>query len=273
MTMRLTVPSAVLSIWAMLIEERAGIHYRVDDYPLLEDKLTARSVDLGFDSLLDYYYFVRYDPTGPEELQKLLETLVVNETYFFREWDQVIVAVQRFVLPVVQTGRRARIWSAACATGEEPLSIAMLLSHLGVLGQVELLASDLSQPALDRARAGRYGKRSVRSELPAYARAWLRPAEHGYTLEPTLRSAIRWQRANLTDEAAVRAMPRCDLVLCRNVLIYFSDATASRVVASLAEVLHPGAALVVGVSESLLRFGTSLACEEHDRVFVYRKAS
>ncbi|MFT3843067.1 MAG: CheR family methyltransferase [Myxococcaceae bacterium] len=263
----------VFAILAALVEERAGLHYAPPDQEIFLDKVQARATDAGFESLLDYYYYLRYDPAGEGELARLIETLVVNETFFFRELEPLKVLVEHLVKPKARAGRKVRVWSAACATGEEPLTLAMLLADAGLLENVQLIASDISEKALDRARAGRFGRRALR-ELPdpALSARWLREEDGRLWVDPVVRAAVDFRRINLLDPAAVQSVGPCDAILCRNVLIYFSDATAAQVVQTLAQQLAPGGALFVGVSESLLRFGTLLACEEVQQTFLYRKA-
>ena len=267
-----TVTPAVLAILAALVEERAGLHYSLLDQAVLADKAAARASDAGFDSLLDYYYFLRYDAGASVEMDALIDALVVGETYFFRELAPLEVLV-RMAGDLVAGGARPRIWSAACATGEEPLTVAMLLEKRGILEDVELLASDISARALDRARRGRYGPRSIRDGAPpALVASYLKRDGDGTVLvAPRLVDAIRWRRVNLHDPAEVDGVGGCDFILCRNVLIYFRDETAVRVVTRLSDALSPGGVLMVGVSESLLRFGSQLDCEEHGNVFLYRK--
>jgi chemotaxis protein methyltransferase CheR len=174
---------------------------------------------------------------------------------------------------LVAAGRRPRIWSAACATGEEPLTLAMLLTERGILAGVELVASDISARALQRAQRGVHSPRSVRDGAPPeLAARFLRRAPDG-TVRPDsgLAEAIRWRQVNLADPAQVASVGPADVILCRNVLIYFRDETAVQVVSRLEGALPPGGVLLVGVSESLLRFGTGLICEEHGNVFLYRK--
>ena len=164
------------------------------------------------------------------------------------------------------------MWCAACATGEEPHTVALLLAARGMLGDVDVVASDISTQALARARTGRFRGRALRQSLPEYAAPWLDVDERGVTASPRLTQAIDWRQVNLVDGAAVAALGVFDIVLCRNVLIYFSDETARRVIDALGAALVPGGALFVGVSESLLRLGTALICEEHQGVFLYKKA-
>lgn len=263
----------VFSILSALIEEKTGLHYALLDRELLQDKASARAVESGFDSLLDYYYYLRYDPGGEEELAELVETLVVGETYFFREWPAIQVLVDAFIAPWVAAGRMPRIWSAACATGEEPCSLAMLLDARGLLDKTQIIATDVSTRALGRAQQGRFGKRSVR-HVPdaALAERYLRLEEAQYLVPSRILGAIRWQRCNLALPADVEQLGRFDAILCRNVLIYFSDQTVRSVLDRLRRALVEDGALIVGVSESLLRYGNSFAAEERGGAFVYRRA-
>ena len=264
---------ALFAIYSSLIEERTGLSYTLQDRELLASKLSPRMLELGFGSLLDYYYFLRYDPESEHELTILTNALVVNETYFFREFAPLSVMVGDFIAPRVRAGARPRIWSAACSTGEEPLTLAMLLAEQGLLSEVELIATDISSSALSRARSGQFGRRSLRSvPAPELAARWLSVGEQSISVRPELVEAIRWQQLNLIDGEAVAALGPMDWILCRNVLIYFADATVARVVSSLGQLLRPGGALLVGISESLLRFSAGLSCEEHAGVFSYRKA-
>src|SRR3954467_12144320 len=126
--MTLTLSPQVFVILRALIEEKTGIHYPDADRELLGERVSLRAEEAGFESLLDYYYFLRYDPQGPTELEALVEHLVVQETDLFREMDQLRALTAHFIVPRVRGGQRVRVWSAACATGEEPISLAILLA-------------------------------------------------------------------------------------------------------------------------------------------------
>jgi chemotaxis protein methyltransferase CheR len=203
-----------------------------------------------------------------------VEALVVNETFFFRELEPLRLVVSEFLMPRIREGRTPRVWSAACSTGEEPLTLAMLLAEEGVLSRVDIVASDVSGRAIERARAGRFGRRSLRDPPPSLAARWIREESTGtFSVAPELRSAIDWRRLNLCDRSCAAQVGACDVVLCRNVLIYFRDETIAGVLRNLTDALRPDGALFVGVSESLLRLGTALVCEEKHQVFFYRKQS
>lgn len=267
----LPITPQLFAILQGLVEERSGLHYEPRDMELFAEKVSPRAVEAGFESLLDYYYFLRYDPAGSTELDALVESLVVHETYFFREAAQLQALIDVYLAPAVAAGRRPRVWCAATATGEEPLTLAMLLAARGLLGRVEIVGSDISDRALALARRGEFGKRALRNLPPGYER-WISVRGDRATVVPGLIDAVRWRRVNLlcVDEEAA-ALGAFDAVVCRNVLIYFREETARRVVEALTRRLTDDGVLLVGVSESLLRFGTLLTCEEHGGAFFYEK--
>lgn len=259
----------VFSILSALIEEQLGIYFSPDYLDLLAEKLVPRAVERGFESMLDYYYFLRYDEQAQVELAAIADVLTVNETYFLREAQQLRVLVSDWLEPLARAGQPIRVWCAACSTGEEALTIAALLDDKGLLEGSRIVASDVSARVLQIASRGLYGNRSVRSmnALPS----WLKREGEAHAVDERLRLAIDWRRINLLDDAAVAALGSFDAVVCRNVLIYFRDETTQRVVARLQRALAPGGTLLVGASESLMRLGTALTCEEHGGAFFYRK--
>src|SRR5690242_2399453 len=100
----------VFAILSALVEERSGVHYGASSLDIFAHKVSERAIEGGFESLLDYYYFLRYDTASAEELDALIDALVVNETYFYREADQLEVLVRDLLLPLVHRGRRPRVW-------------------------------------------------------------------------------------------------------------------------------------------------------------------
>ena len=267
----LPLSAPVFTILGALIEERAGLHYRADDLELLRDKISSRAELMGFDSLLDYYYFLRYDAGGSAELDALVEALVVHETYFFREADQLRVLFSSLLARRFTQEAPVRIWCAASATGEEAYTMAMMLADAGLLSRTRIVASDISERALAKAKSCEFSPRSVRMLPPGGEPRWIRRDGDRVRVDRALCDAIEWRRVNLIDAAAVTALGPFDAVVARNVLIYFSDQTVRQVVAGLGNALLPGGLLLVGASESLLRYGTALACEEHGSAFFYRR--
>ncbi|HSR95862.1 MAG TPA: CheR family methyltransferase [Kofleriaceae bacterium] len=262
----------LFAVFASLVEQRAGLHYGPADRELFSSKLVAHAAERGHDVLLDYYYQLRYDDESGAEIASLIEALLVHETYLFRELPALSELVDRHLVPIVQTGKRARVWSVASSTGEEPYTLAMLLDDRGVLGDVDILASDISPAAIERARGGIFGRRSLRDGYPAeLAARYTEVSARGVSVAPRIRQAVQFQTINLV-EPLPPGLGQLDAILCRNVLIYFRDEQILRVIDQLADHLVPGGLLAVGVSESLLRFGTRLVCEERGGSFFYRCA-
>ena len=271
MSSTLALSPQVFSILSALIEERLGLFFNSDYRDVLVEKLSPRALELGFESMLDYYYFLRYDEGASAELLAIADALTVNETYFLREATQLRVLVEDMLTSLIAKGRRPRVWCAACSTGEEPISLAALLDEHRLLGQVELVASDVSERALQVACGGQYGPRAVRGfqTLPP----WLTREGELTVASPRLRDSIDWRRINLLDTMAISALGKFDAIICRNVMIYFRDETTQAVVSRLHDALVPDGYLLVGASESLLRLGTAFSCEERRGAFFYHKGA
>ena len=273
---QLGLNTSALTLLRDLISERLAIHFDDSKLDLLADKVSEAVTALGFSSFLDYYYLLRYDSDAAAHWGRLMDRLSVPETYFWRQADQLeafanVVAPAHFGRDPI---RPLRIWSAACCTGEEPLSIAIALSEAGMLEgrPVEIVASDASDAMLERARAGSYRERSFRQLPPALRdKYFCADAGGAWRPDPALSRHIAWHRANLanTDEWATFAAS--DVIFCRNVFIYFSDAAIRRVAGTMAERMPPHGHLFLGASESLTRFGLPLQLVEIARSFVYVK--
>jgi chemotaxis protein methyltransferase CheR len=264
----------LFAIFSQLVEEECGLYYAAGDRGLFESKLAAQAAELGFDSLLDFYYLLRYDDPDGVERRALVQALVVHETYLFREVASLELLCDEYLAEVVRTRGRARVWSAACSTGEEPTTLAILLDQRKLLDKVEVVASDISAAAIAKARTGTFGRRALRDGHPAeLAARYLEQGPGGVRAASRITDAIRYLNVNLLDAAKVRDLGTFDAIICRNVLIYFRDAQIVRVVSTLREQLVPSGVVLVGVSESLLRFGTALACEERGGAFFYRRTS
>lgn len=262
----------LFAVFANLVESAAGLHYGHADRELFASKLSDHAAERGHELLLDYYYRLRYDDPDGTELASLIEALLVHETYLFRELGALVELVDSHLVPIVRARKRARVWSAACSTGEEPYTLAMLLDDRGVLDAVAIVATDLSPAAIETARHGKLGRRALRDGHPADLTArYTEVTEEGRRVVARIRDAVQFSIANLVGLAADE-LGLFDAILCRNVLIYFNDDQILRVIDRLAEHLTHDGLISVGVSESLLRFGTKLLCEERGNSFFYRCA-
>jgi chemotaxis protein methyltransferase CheR len=270
------VPEGSAVLLRDLVHEHTGTYFEANRLGTLIEKLQPLARERHCRSVLDYYYLLKFDGESTGEWQRVMDTLSVQETYFWREMDQIRALVDVLV-PAWFAEKRGplRIWSAACATGEEPFTIAMALNEAGWFERapIEIWASDASVTALDKARRGTYRERSFRS-LPENLRAkYFQSVPQGWCIAPELLVRVRFQRANIVAANEIDALARAPIIFCRNVFIYFSPAAISRTVHQFAERMPEGGRLFVGVSESLLRLTGKFDLAEVGKAFVYLKRS
>jgi chemotaxis protein methyltransferase CheR len=271
---QLELPIGVFVILRDLVRDRIGISFDDDKRDLFAGKLSDRVHALRLSSFLDYYYRLKYGPGSEEEWPRLTDALSVQETYFWRELDQIRALVDVLVPQHATAGRGPiRVWSAACATGEEPLSISIALAEAGWFDRadVEVWASDVSAAALEKARLGVYRERSFRALPQGLREKYFSPVAGGWQAARDLHARIKFVHANLLEPTDTSTLATAPFVFCRNVFIYFSAATVARVVRHFADRMPTPSYLFPGVSESLLRATTAFQLEEVGRAFVYVK--
>ena len=236
---------------------------------VLEARLTRRIIALGLDSGERYAELIE-SPDGAPELELLVESLRVGETRFFRHRAHV-QAVTDVVIPALAArgGGRVRAWSAGCASGEEPYTLAILLAR-GLPAptyQVSVHATDISKEALEAARAGSYPGSALEHVPDAVRTAFEQAGDGRVRVVPAIADLVDFEQHNLADPSYPRQL---DLVWCRNVLIYFSPEARRQVVIRLIDSLAPGGFLFVGYAETLRDFDALEAVRTPDAV-LYRK--
>jgi len=244
---------------------------------MLRDRLAPLALERGFESLLDYYYLLKYDEHAAEEWCRVVDALSVQETYFWREADQLLALTDRILPVLINAGRhRIRIWSVPCATGEEPLSIAMALEERGWFGRVpiEIYASDASEAALRKAEIGRYGPRAFRQLSPDLREKYFdATAGTAWTVKPALKARVtQWSRVNVVRAEEVMPLAAADVIFCRNLFIYFNEMTVRLVAERFADAMRTPGFLCVGAAESLLRVTTRFDLQDIGGAYVYVKS-
>ena len=274
--MELLLPKGTEILLRDLVQERTGMLYDEDKESVLLEKLTPLVIERGFNSFLDYYYLLKYDTNADQEWASVINTVSVQETFFWREMDQ-IKALTDVLIPAWVSNNKSKplkIWCAACATGEEPLTVAMAISEAGWFDRIpiEINATDLSDAAIDKARRGLFKERSFRN-LPVQMRDKFFEKENScWRIDPGLHSRIRWNMANLINRSDVARFASVPFILCRNIFIYFSNDTIRKVVRQLAEFIQSPGYLMIGVSESLLKISTEFELTDVGNAFVYQRA-
>ncbi|MGZ8161072.1 MAG: CheR family methyltransferase [Methylobacter sp.] len=234
-----------------LIHRIAGINMSSAKKPLVTSRLAKRLRHYGLSSYGEYFRMITA-ANGKTELQMAVDLLTTNETHFFREPKHFDFLSQR-ILPERKPGRPLRIWSAACSSGEEPYSIAMLLDEALGCAPWEIVASDLSMRVLEKARTGLYPLERMleipQSYLSNYCLKGTGSQEGTLLIERKLRERVQFMQHNLTEVPP--KLGEFDVIFLRNVMIYFDQDTKRQVVSRLLSLLRPGGHFLVGHSETL----------------------
>jgi chemotaxis protein methyltransferase CheR len=262
------------------IYAKTGIFFNESKQYFLENRLNRRIQELNLGSYRDYLVHLQ-GLIGREELKQLFNEITTNETSFWRNPPQ-IEAFQRIVLPdavslaKARGANRLRIWSAACSSGEEPYTLAMICAEArdtllrGM--QVEIVATDISEKVLGMAREGVYGTYTLRNLTPAQVKQhFTQQGPDNFIVKPELQQLISFRNFNLVDYANYKSLGAFDVIFCRNVLIYFDEAVKGRVIKGFHEVLQPKAFLLVGHSESIHSFNVGFELLHFSKAMGYRK--
>jgi chemotaxis protein methyltransferase CheR len=270
----LGVAGHVTTILRDLVHEQLGLFYEASQFDQLTDRLAPLVVARGLGSFMDYYYLLKYSEDAAE-WGRVMDALAVQETYFWREIDQIRAVVTELVPKLTEElhGRPLRIWSAPCATGEEPLTLAMMLQESGWFARapIEIIGSDASRAAIAKACLGRYGPRAFRNLAPALREKYFHAAGDQWIVVPELQRRVSYNVVNLVAADEVARHAAVPIIFCRNVFIYFSDHSIRRTLGSFAHAMPEPAYLCVGACESLLRLGTPFDLREIGGAFVYVK--
>lgn len=263
-----------------LVCERLGLWFGPDQRSSLERRLRERLGARGLERFGDYHQLLKYGPLAEEEWELAAELLTTHETYFFRE-DYQLRAFENEVLPMLAARgrRRIQVWSAGCSTGEEAYTIAMTMLDSGRYGagwELRVYGSDLSKRCIAAARRALYGRGSFRAMSEETIAKWFVPAgaeDEGGThfVAPAARALCHFAQMNLLDEERTQLVGRCDVIFCRNVMLYFDAAARRRVIDMFYDRLVPGGVLLLGHAESLLNVSTAFELLHLKEDLVYRK--
>lgn len=258
------------------IHHHSGIYLEDSKVDSLRISLVTRATRFEFN---DYHDYFRFLSNNEDEFKELMNLVTINETSFFR-FPAQFDALRDKIIPEILDGRpaankRFRVWSAGCSTGEEPYTISMTLAdsaldHLGYT--CEVVGTDVSTQALEKARRGIYPQRSVQALDPSIRGRWFEPLPEGYRPVQRIRNQCAFHFHNLIKEPYPAALlTNWDVIFCRNVTIYFRLESTRRVVNNFYEALNPGGYLFIGHSETLTSISERFEALEVDGVFLYRK--
>jgi chemotaxis protein methyltransferase CheR len=259
-----------------LIYDQTGIFFQDTKRYVLEGRLLTRLKERNCSSYEEYYSLLKFDAWRDKEMAVLYDLVTTNETYFYRDNAQLNAFMTTVIPDVMKTNQATstlRIWSAACSTGDEAYTLAIMMQEHPVLAKwnVEIIASDISERVLDTARRGVYGQYALRHVPPPLLAKYFTKEQGQYELAPGIRRKARFLNLNLYDSARLKLVRGMDVVLCRNCLIYFDDKAKQKIVGNLYDCLRPNGYLIIGFSESLHNITRSFKPVHAEKSVVYQK--
>lgn len=271
----LMVSKASVDFIITLLHRESGLVLDRSKTYLIEARLEPIVCEAGLASIDELCRSLKQHPTSPL-LQKVVDAMTTNETSFFRDIIPFDIVRNRLLPDLLKANRkrrRIRIWSAACATGQEPYSLAMLLCNIEPMlagWDVAILATDLVESVLERARTGVYTQYEIQRGLPAHSMIrYFDQTGSEWKVRAEVKRWIKFKRLNLL--ADFSTFGSFDIVFCRNVLIYFDSASKKKVLEGMAASLAPNGALFLGGGETPLGITDRLIRVEVGRGVYYRR--
>jgi len=260
------------------IYKHSGLWFDDNKLHFVQNRLSKRLKALELHSFHRYYYYLLYDRNSQRELNEIIDSLTTNETYFFREKNQ-LQAFSEEILPRLREEKKAdpqpgvNIWSAGCSTGEEPYTIAMLImeSRLFPGWDINITATDISSRVLSVGRRGIYSRSSFRAANAYFINKYFSHQDYGFRINDDVKRLVNFARINLLDRKRMDLIRDIDVLFCRNVVIYFDLAAKRKVMDAFYDCLKPGGFLLLGHAESLVNVSTKFDLTHLQHDLVYQK--
>ncbi len=259
-----------------LVKDYCGLYFDDGSRYLIERRLSRRVRSHHLDNFREYFRFMLYNRNSEEELTAIIDILTVNETYFFREQNQ-LKAFSGEILDELKEKNRHRkklkIWSAGCSTGEEPYTIAMLIKERGDFEDwdIEIHGSDINQRVLQTARKGIYRKISFRTTDVFIKKRYFSQENGNYKIHDSIKENVTFSYLNLLDPFKMKFLGNMDVIFCRNVLIYFDNESRKKLINNIYERLVDDGYLLLGHAESLMNVSTAFKLKHLENDMVYQK--
>ena len=255
---------------------RTGMLFTEAKRYYVERRIADRMAFLSISSFTTYFAYLRSDVE--REVEKFINAFTVNETYFYREEHQLHCLSSDLLAERVlakRSGEALRIWSVPCATGEEPYSIAIwLLENWPEVDRqdIEIVGSDIDTRCVAAARQGEFGPRALMRLAPGLVEKYFAPTgQDRWRIVPDLRESVQFTTVNLVDPAETRRHGTFDVIFCRNVLIYFDDASRRLAAENLFDNLAPGGFICLGHTESMSRISSLFEIRRFADAIVYQR--
>jgi len=261
------------------IYDLTGIYFQDNKKYLLESRLQRRISFLGLKNYEEYFNLLKSNKST-EEKKYFYEAITINETFFFRNQPQLDALASKVLPEIIQNKisqkkNKIRVWSAACSSGEEAYSIAMVFDDLVKPKypniEIEIIGTDISSAVIETAKSGVYKEYSVRNIPPYYLKKYFLINGNTFEVKPELKKIVSFNILNLYDDIMMKTMYNFDVIFCANVLIYFDNASKIKVVSHLYNALNRGGYLFIGYSETLQGISKAFNLVSFPKTVGYKK--
>jgi len=262
-----------------LIYERTGMNFGDNKIYYFKKRLQKRMEENALGKVTEYIRFLKFGDRGEREFQELINLITVNETYFFREFNQLEIFAEVCLPEILEKkaakgDRNLRIFSAACSTGEEPYTLAIIVKEMiEDYGNWNVLIKgvDIDENVLKTGSRAVYDSRSVKDVPPVYLEQYFtRPSPGKFMVKPEIKDMVVLEHLNLMERRALRNERHYDVIFCRNMLIYFDDQSRKQLVEKFYAMLNPGGFIFLGHAESLSRISTAFKVRRMNGYMVYQ---
>lgn len=228
------------------VYRKTGIDLRKYKRPQMERRLTSLRDKHGYKDFASYFQAI---DANREMFYEFLDRMTINVSEFFRNSNRWEVVMNRIVPEFLKTKRKLKIWSAACSTGEEPYTLALILAKYLPLREIEILATDIDENAIARAKQGVYHKRSLEAVPSDLLHKYFRETANGmYEISDDIKRCVKYKKQNLLEDPFDKDF---DLIVCRNVIIYFTEEAKDQLYHKFSAALRKGGILFVGSTEQI----------------------
>ncbi|MBV5300474.1 MAG: chemotaxis methyltransferase CheR [Pseudomonadota bacterium] len=272
----ITISEEDFSKFKEFFYRKTGMQFENSKRYFVDKRLIERIEATNSGSFRSYFVMLRFETTG-EELQKLVNLMTVNETYFFREEYQFKCLVDSILPEIVRKKKDdspIRIWSVPSSSGEEAYSIAIyLLEHWSGIDRwdVEIISSDIDTEIISQAKKGHYSPRSVQNLPDKILHKYFTYKNEGYQICRDLQQAVEFTRVNIMEPLEVRSYRNMDVIFCRNLLIYFDDVSRRYAAEMFFDAMKAGGFVCLGHSESMSRISSLFRVCKFPEAIVYQK--
>lgn len=254
---------ADFALFIQRVKQKTNIDLSLYKETQMKRRLTTLRKKHGYGTFAEFWEALR---RNGKLMNEFLDRITINVSEFWRNANRWAALEEHFLPAMLRDGGRLRIWSAACSTGEEPYTIAMILDRMGALSRADILATDIDANVIEKAKIGLYPDRSLKEVPPEYRGSYFTAAEGGWRVADKLIRAVRFKRHNLLHDPFGADY---DLIICRNVMIYFTEEAKHELYHKFAKALKPGGLLFVGSTEQI--FTPSQYGLESAETFFYRR--